>query len=114
MATAATTKSASKSPRTALQAGKWALELARKTRSIIAQNIGFSLVLALVGLALAATGYINIWLAPVLYIGGYVVVIANSLRLVRFGEEFSQAEQSRVRREAATPVKPTRAFVSAS
>ncbi len=85
------------------------LDLARKARNVIAQNIGFSLLLALVGLALAATGYITIWLAPVLYIVGYVVVIANSLRLVRFGEEFSQSEQSRVRREASAPIKPTRA-----
>lgn len=85
------------------------LELARKARNVIAQNIAFSLILAVVGLALAATGRINIWLAPLLYIMGYVVVIANSLRLVRFGEDFTEAEEARRRLEASRVVKPTRA-----
>ena len=84
------------------------LELAHKTRTVIAQNIGASLVLAIVGLALAATGNINIWAAPLLYALGYVVVIANSMRLVRFGEEFTEQEQGRLRMEAGQPVKPTR------
>jgi P-type E1-E2 ATPase len=84
------------------------LELARKARNVIAQNIAASLILAVTGLALAATGYINIWLAPVLYAAGYVVVIANSLRLVRFGEDFTHAEEARRRMEASRAVKPTR------
>lgn len=85
------------------------LELARKARNVIAQNIAFSLILAVGGLTLAATGYINIWFAPVLYAAGYVVVIANSLRLVRFGEEFTEAEEAKRRLEASRAVKPTRA-----
>ena len=78
------------------------LSLARRTRSVISQNIGVSLLLAVIGLALAATGTIlTLWLAPFYYALGYVVVIANSLRLVRFGEEFSEAEQSRAMKEQA-------------
>ncbi|MCH2139582.1 MAG: cation-translocating P-type ATPase [Phycisphaerales bacterium] len=78
------------------------LSLARRARSVISQNIGMSLLLAIIGLALAATGTIlTLWLAPFYYALGYVVVIANSLRLVRFGEEFSEAEQSRFAREQA-------------
>jgi Zn2+/Cd2+-exporting ATPase len=84
------------------------LELARKARSVIAQNIAASLLLAVAGLALAATGYINIWLAPVLYAAGYVIVIFNSLRLVRFGEDFTHAQEARRRMEASKAVKPTR------
>ncbi len=84
------------------------LNLARKARNVIAQNIGASLLLAIVGLALAATGRINIWAAPALYALGYVVVIANSMRLVRFGEEFTEQEQGRLRLEASRPVKPSR------
>jgi heavy metal translocating P-type ATPase len=84
------------------------LELARKTRNVIGQNIAFSLILAIVGLALAATGRINIWLAPLLYVAGYVIVIANSLRLVRFGEGFTEAEEAKRRMEASRVVKPTR------
>ncbi len=85
------------------------LKLAHKTRNVIAQNIGASLLLATVGLALAATGNINIWAAPLLYAFGYLIVIANSMRLVRFGEDFTQQEQGRLRMEAGRPVKPTRA-----
>ena len=82
-------------------------QLAHKTRNVVAQNIGASLVLAIVGLALAATGNINIWAAPMLYSFGYVIVIANSMRLVRFGEEFTQQEQGRLQMEASRLVKPT-------
>ncbi|MHC5114920.1 MAG: heavy metal translocating P-type ATPase [Planctomycetota bacterium] len=90
------------------------LELARKARSVVAQNIGISLALAILGLALAATGQINIWVAPFLYAAGYVLVIFNSLRLVRFGEEFTEAEDARRRLEASRPVKPVRASMSAA
>jgi heavy metal translocating P-type ATPase len=84
------------------------LQLAHKTRNVVAQNIGASLVLAIVGLALAATGNINIWAAPLLYSFGYVIVIANSMRLVRFGEDFTEQEQGRLQMEAGRVVKPTR------
>jgi len=84
------------------------LELARRTRTIIALNIGMSLALAVLGLALAATGNITLWLAPFLYALGYVLVIANSLRLVRFGEDFTAAEDARRRMEADRPAKPGR------
>ncbi|MFK7961365.1 MAG: heavy metal translocating P-type ATPase [Phycisphaerales bacterium] len=84
------------------------LELARRARAIVAQNIGFSLALALIGLALAATGNITLWVAPLLYIAGFLGVIFNSLRLVRFGEEFTEAEEARRRIEAERVVKPSR------
>ena len=71
------------------------LEIARKTRGIIAQNIAASLVLAVVGLALAATGNINIWVTPFYQAVAYLFVILNSLRLVRFGEDFAEDEQAR-------------------
>ncbi len=84
------------------------LDLARRARAVVAQNIGFSLALAVIGLALAATGNITIWAAPLLYIAGFLVVIFNSLRLVRFGEEFTEAEAARRRLEASRVAKPTR------
>ena len=71
------------------------LEIARKTRSIITQNIAASLLLAVVGLALAATGNINIWVTPFYQAVAYLFVILNSLRLVRFGEDFAEDEQAR-------------------
>ena len=85
------------------------LELARKTRAIVSQNIGMSFLLAVVGLALAATGRIEVWLALALYAVGYIAVIFNSLRLVRFGEDITEQEQAEQRLEAARPVKPVRA-----
>jgi heavy metal translocating P-type ATPase len=85
------------------------MELARKARAIVAQNITASLILAVVGLALAATGHINIWLTPFYYALGYIFVIANSLRLIRFGEDFTEQEEARRRIEERRAVKPVRA-----
>jgi heavy metal translocating P-type ATPase len=84
------------------------ISLARKTKSVIGQNIGMSLLLAIVGLALAATGNINIWITPFYYALGYVVVIANSLRLIRFGEEFTSVVESQRRLEESRVHKPIR------
>ncbi len=89
------------------------ISLARKTKSVIGQNIGASLVLAIVGLALAATGNINIWVTPFYYALGYVVVIANSLRLIRFGEDFTTVVESQRRMEESRVAKPTRQIASA-
>ena len=84
------------------------LELARRARGIIALNIAAALVLAIIGLALAATGRIQIWITPFYQAGAYIFVIANSLRLVRFGEDVRGAEEVRRSMESARPVKPTR------
>jgi heavy metal translocating P-type ATPase len=85
------------------------LELAAKTRGIIAVNIGASLLLATIGLALAATGQIDIWVTPFYQAAAYIFVIANSLRLVRFGEEFADAEEVRRLMESNRAQKPVRA-----
>jgi heavy metal translocating P-type ATPase len=84
------------------------LELARRARGVIGLNIAAALVLAIVGLALAATGQIQIWITPFYQAAAYIFVIANSLRLVRFGEDVMDAEEFRRQSEAARPVKPTR------
>ena len=84
------------------------LDLSRRARAVVAQNIAFSLALAVLGLALAATGNVAIWAAPLLYIAGFLVVIFNSLRLVRFGEESTEAEAARRLLEASRVTKPTR------
>jgi cation transport ATPase len=86
------------------------LELARKARGIIALNIAASLVLAIIGLALAATGNLQIWITPFYQAVAYVFVIANSLRLVRFGEEYADAEEIRRQTESQRAQKPTRAM----
>jgi Cd2+/Zn2+-exporting ATPase len=84
------------------------LQLARKTRNVIAQNIGVCLIAAVAGLMLAATGRLPIFWVLVWYLIPFIFVIANSFRLVRFGEEFTEVEEARRRTEASRIVKPTR------
>jgi P-type E1-E2 ATPase len=69
------------------------IELARKTRSIIAQNIAASIVIVIVGLALSATGLLAVPAAAAYHFAGDIFVIANSFRLFRFGESFAESEQ---------------------
>ncbi len=71
------------------------LELARKTRMVITQNIIASIVIAIIGITLAASGQLGgsmIFWAAVYHSFGDVFVIANSFRLVRYGEEHDRHE----------------------
>jgi len=86
------------------------IELARKNRAIIAQNIAASIIIAIIGLTLAATGNLVILLAAVYHIVGDVFVIANSFRLFRFGEQYGAADEvtdeAPVRRAASARINP--------
>jgi len=93
------------------------IELARRTRVIITQNIVVSILMALGGLVLAASGAfqtiggasIGVGFAAFFHFIPDVFVIGNSFRLFRFGEDFlehetiqreqEQAAQRRVRRD---------------
>lgn len=73
------------------------IELSRRTRSIMTQNIVASMLIALLGLILAITGTgrvgeLALPLAALYHFVGDVFVIGNSFRLFRFGEEFANAE----------------------
>lgn len=73
------------------------IELSRRTRSIMTQNIVASMLIALLGLILAITGAGRVGefalpLAALYHFVGDVFVIGNSFRLFRFGEEFANAE----------------------
>ncbi len=81
------------------------VELARKTRSIIAQNIAASIVIVLIGLVLAATGSLAVPAAALYHFAGEVFVLGNSFRLFRFGEGFAEAEQPAVMRRRAASVR---------
>ena len=70
------------------------IDLARRTRVVIAQNIIASILLAIAGLVLAATGNLAISAALAYYIIGPVFVFGNSFRLIRYGEEFAESEQT--------------------
>jgi len=75
------------------------IELSRRTRAITTQNIVMSVVIALVGLILAATGTLTsigslaLPLAAFYHFAGDVFVIGNSFRLFRFGEDYAEAEK---------------------
>ena len=86
------------------------IELSRKARAIVTQNIAIAIVMALVGLVLATTQTLDSAFGPFLA-GLYqfatgLIVIANSFRLFRFGEHIAEAEQEEthegmVRREGS-------------
>ncbi len=61
----------------------WAIEYAQLTVRIIRQNLAWAFGYNTVGVALAATGYLNPSLAAFLMVGSSAVVIANTWRLHR-------------------------------
>lgn len=60
-----------------------ALEIAQRTKSIIGQNLRFSLVYNLLALPLAAAGMIPPWLAAIGMTASSLIVIFNALRLTK-------------------------------
>jgi heavy metal translocating P-type ATPase len=70
------------------------IELSRRTRSIVAQNIGASILIAILGLVVAATGYLPLLGAALYHVVGDVFVIGNSFRLFRFGEAFGETQKA--------------------
>ena len=63
------------------------IRLSRKARRVINQNLLFGLIFIVGGLTLSGFGYATPTLAAVLHNIGSFIVIFNSARLVRFGEE---------------------------
>jgi Cd2+/Zn2+-exporting ATPase len=63
------------------------LQLSRKTRRVINQNFLFGLAFVIGGLVLSALKYISPILAAMLHVAGSLLVVFNSFRLVRQGEE---------------------------
>jgi len=63
------------------------VRLSRKTRGVINQNLLFGIIFIVLGVAASAAGWLPIVVAAVLHLAGSVVVIFNSARLVRLGEE---------------------------
>jgi Cd2+/Zn2+-exporting ATPase len=63
------------------------VKLSRSTRAVINQNFLFGVCFIIGGLSLAAFGYLNPIVAAVMHNLGSLIVIFNSARLVRKGEE---------------------------
>ena len=80
------------------------VKLSRSTRAVINQNFMFGVCFIIIGLTLAAFGKIGPIVAAILHNVGSLIVIFNSARLVRKGEELEhyQPEQEK----QAPPTKP--------
>jgi len=63
------------------------VKLSRATRAVINQNFLFGIGFIIAGLTLAAMGYVGPIVAALLHNAGSLIVIFNSARLVRKGEE---------------------------
>ncbi len=63
------------------------VKLSRSTRAVINQNFLFGVLFIIVGLTATAMGYIGPIVAAILHNVGSLIVIFNSARLVRKGEE---------------------------
>src|SRR6266446_4474605 len=63
------------------------VKLSRSTRTVINQNFLFGVAFIIGGMTFAALSYLNPIIAAVLHNAGSLVVVFNSARLVRIGEE---------------------------
>jgi len=63
------------------------VKLSRSTRAVINQNFLFGVLFIIVGLSAASFGYLKPIPAAMLHVAGTLIVIFNSARLVRKGEE---------------------------
>ncbi len=62
------------------------VQLSRRTRTVINQNLLFGILFIVAGVGTAAAGWLPVIVAAFLHLAGSVVVVFNSARLVRFGE----------------------------
>ena len=65
------------------------VKLSRKTRRVINQNLGFGIMFIVLGVTAAAAAWLPAMYAAGLHFGGSLIVVFNSARLVRYGEELN-------------------------
>ena len=76
------------------------LRLSRETRRVINQNVMLGICFVIGGLVLAAMKYISPILAAIFHVAGSLLVVFNSFRLVRQGEELEP--------HTAVPARPAK------
>jgi Zn2+/Cd2+-exporting ATPase len=79
------------------------VKLSRSTRAVINQNFMFGVLFIIIGLTASAFGYISPITASILHVIGTLIVIFNSARLVRKGEELEHYRPEPVEPPRATP-----------
>jgi Cd2+/Zn2+-exporting ATPase len=62
------------------------IQLSRKTRTVINQNLLFGILFIILGIMAITLGWVSLIMAAVLHLFGALAVIFNSARLVRYGE----------------------------
>jgi len=67
------------------------VSLSRKTRSVINQNLSFGIIFIILGVVAAAAAWLPAIYAAFLHFVGSLIVVFNSARLVRYGEELDHA-----------------------
>jgi Cd2+/Zn2+-exporting ATPase len=82
------------------------VKLSRSTRAVINQNFMFGVVFIIVGLTAAAFGYLNPIVAAILHNVGSLIVIFNSARLVRKGEELEHFHPEPVEPKSGSGSRP--------
>lgn len=78
------------------------IRLSRSTRAVINQNFMFGVFFIIGGLTLATLGYLGPIVAAILHNAGSLIVVFNSARLVRHGEELQPFQPG----QAASPQPP--------
>lgn len=63
------------------------INLSRRTRKLINQNLGFGMLFIILGITAVIAGWVDTMFAAGLHFVGSLIVVFNSARLVRFGEE---------------------------
>ena len=63
------------------------VRLSKKTSRVIYQNLGFGIIFITLGIAAGTGGWLRAEYAAVLHFVGSLIVVFNSARLVRYGEE---------------------------
>jgi Cd2+/Zn2+-exporting ATPase len=88
------------------------IRLSRSTRNVINQNFLFGVFFIIGGLTLAAFGYVNAIVAAIMHNVGSLMVVFNSARLVRQGEELEpfEAQVEKPSAPAAPSTPPTPAL----
>ncbi len=72
------------------------VKLSRKTRAVINWNLIFGVMFIILGVTAAAAAWLPAVYAAVLHFAGSLIVVFNSARLVRYGEELDHAPVANV------------------
>ncbi len=70
------------------------VRLSRKTRSVINLNLFFGVMFIIFGVIAASAAWLPAIYAAILHFAGSLIVVFNSARLVRFGEELDHEHQT--------------------